>query len=84
MSRGRRWKAARCALAELRAADSRRDARADYYVDLAERANKEDRGGAGEPMPVLTSKTSTSKPPEADSLTNDINDQEDVERRKDR
>lgn len=39
------------ALAELRAVEQdRRDApRLDYYVDLAERANKEDRGGAGEP-----------------------------------
>lgn len=38
------------ALAELRAVEQdRRDApRLDYYVDLAERANKEDRGGAGE------------------------------------
>lgn len=37
------------ALAELRAVEQdRRDApRLDYYVDLAERANKEDRGGAG-------------------------------------
>ena len=39
------------ALAELRAVEQDRgDApRLDYYVDLAERANKEDRGGAGEP-----------------------------------
>lgn len=39
------------ALAKLRAVEQdRRDApRLDYYVDLAERANKEDRGGAGEP-----------------------------------
>ena len=39
------------ALAELRAVEQdRRDApRLDYHVDLAERANKEDRGGAGEP-----------------------------------
>lgn len=39
------------ALAELRAVEQdRRDAqRLDHYVDLAERANKEDRGGAGEP-----------------------------------
>lgn len=39
------------ALAELRAVEQdRRDApRLDYYVDLAERANKEGRGGAGEP-----------------------------------
>lgn len=39
------------ALAELRAVEQdRRDTpRLDYYVDLAERANKEDRGGAGEP-----------------------------------
>ena len=39
------------ALAELRAVEQdQRDApRLDYYVDLAERANKEDRGGAGEP-----------------------------------
>jgi hypothetical protein len=38
------------ALAELRAVEQdRRDApRLDYYVDLAERANEEDRGGAGE------------------------------------
>lgn len=38
------------ALAELRAVEQdRRDApRLDYYVDLAERANKEDRGCAGE------------------------------------
>lgn len=38
------------ALAELRAVEQdRRDApRLDYYVDLAEQANKEDRGGAGE------------------------------------
>lgn len=38
------------ALAELRAVEQdRRDApRLDYYVDLAERANKEDRGGTGE------------------------------------
>lgn len=38
------------ALRKLRAAEGdRRDApRLDYYVDLAERANKEDRGGAGE------------------------------------
>lgn len=38
------------ALAELRAVEQdRQDApRLDYYVDLAERANKEDRGGAGE------------------------------------
>lgn len=37
------------ALAELRAVEQdRRDApRLDYYVDLAERANEEDRGGAG-------------------------------------
>lgn len=35
---------------DLRAVEQdRRDApRLDYYVDLAERANKEDRGGAGE------------------------------------
>mgnify|MGYP001740553482 FL=1 len=39
------------ALAELRAADEDRGVTPglDYYVDLAERANKEDRGGAGEP-----------------------------------
>lgn len=39
------------ALAELRAADEDRGVAPglDYYVDLAERANKEDRGGAGEP-----------------------------------
>lgn len=39
------------ALAELRAVeqDRRYAPRLDYYVDLAERANKEDRGGAGEP-----------------------------------
>lgn len=39
------------ALAELRAADEDRGVSPglDYYVDLAERANKEDRGGAGEP-----------------------------------
>ncbi len=39
------------ALAELRAVEQDRgDApRLDYYVDLAERANKEDRGGTGEP-----------------------------------
>lgn len=39
------------ALAELRAAEQDRGVAPglDYYVDLAERANKEDRGGAGEP-----------------------------------
>lgn len=39
------------ALAELRAANEDRGVAPglDYYVDLAERANKEDRGGAGEP-----------------------------------
>ena len=39
------------ALAELRAVEQDRGVAPglDYYVDLAERANKEDRGGAGEP-----------------------------------
>ena len=39
------------ALAKLRAANEDRGVAPglDYYVDLAERANKEDRGGAGEP-----------------------------------
>ena len=39
------------ALAKLRAAEQDRGVAPglDYYVDLAERANKEDRGGAGEP-----------------------------------
>ena len=49
------------ALAELRAVEQdRRDApRLDYYVDLAERANKEDRGGAGEPNARVDLQTST-------------------------